>query len=135
MRLTQEQIIEFCHNNTIIDYLGIEVIPTDDGGVQLELSVDAQHTNYCNICHGGVLTTMADTAMGAACLMLDKKVVTISMTIEFMHSVPMTTRLIADAKVLHNGHQTMVCECNMINAEGKLFSKVHATFFVLELVE
>jgi acyl-CoA thioesterase len=86
--------------------------------------------------HGGVLTIMADTAMGAKCLALNKKVVTISLNIEFMHAVMTNTpRIFTDATVLHDGRKTMVCECRIIDAKGKLYAKATATFFVVGRLE
>ena len=127
---TQETIIKFCHENTVIDFLGIEVVPTPDGEARLELCADSRHANLYSMAHGGVLTTMADTAMGAKCLALNKRVVTISLTIEFMHAILTGTRIFTEAKVLHNGRQTMVCDCQIIDADGKLCAKANATFFV-----
>jgi len=132
---TQEQIIEFCHANTLIDFLEIEVVPTPDGEARLELCADSRHANLYSMAHGGVLTTMADTAMGAKCLALNKRVVTISLTIEFMHAIMTGTRIMTDAKVLHDGRQTMVCECNIVDAAGKLYAKSSATFFVTGILD
>ncbi len=75
--------------------------------------------------------TMADTAMGAVCLIYNKKVVTISLGMEFMHAVPLTQRILTSAKVLHDGSRTMVCECEILSEEGKLFAKAHAVFYVI----
>lgn len=132
--VTNEQIMEFCHQNLVIDYLDVAVIERDDV-VTLELTVDERHVNLYNICHGGVLTTMADTAMGAACLALGKKVVTVSLTIEFMHAVPFAQKIFTRATVLHDGYKTMTCECEILNADRKLFAKVHAIFFVIETLD
>ncbi len=132
---TQEQIIKFCHANTVIDFLEVEVVPTPDGEARLELCADSRHANLYSMTHGGVLTTMADTAMGAKCLALNKRVVTISLTIEFMHAIMTGTRIMTDAKVLHDGHQTMVCECNIVDAAGKLYAKSSATFFVTGILD
>ena len=128
---TQSQVIEFCHDNSVIDYLGVDIVPTSDGGARLELEVEEQHSNPYNILHGGVLTTMADTAMGAACLMRNKKVVTVSLTLEFMHPVHLGTRIVTDAKVINEGRQILICECNLLDSNGKLFAKAHATFFAI----
>ena len=130
-----ERIKKFCHENLVIDYLGVNVVEHEDESVRLELTVDERHVNLYNICHGGVLTTMADTAMGAACLALGKKVVTISLTIEFMHAVSFATKIFTRATVLHNGRKTMTCECEIVDAAGKLYAKVHAIFFVIETIE
>lgn len=128
---TQEQIIEFYHANTVIDHLEIEVVPTPDGEARLELCVDSRHANLYSMAHGGVLTTMADTAMGAKCLALNKRVVTISLNIQFLHAVMTNTpRIFTEATVLHDGRKTMVCECKILDAKGKLYAKANATFFV-----
>ena len=131
---TQEMIIKFCHANTVIDFLEVEVVPTPDGEARLELCADSRHANLYSMTHGGVLTTMADTAMGAKCLALNKRVVTISLTIEFMHAIMTGTRIMTDAQVLHDGRQTMVCECRIVDAAGKLYAKSSATFFVTGLL-
>lgn len=132
MKPTQEQIIKFFHENTVIDFLEIEVVPTPDGEARLELCADSRHANLYSMAHGGVLATMADTAMGAKCLALNKKVVTIAMNIEFMHAVMTNTpRVFTEAKVLHDGRKTMVCECKILDAKGKLYAKASATFFVV----
>ena len=131
LKPTQEQIIEFFHANTVIDFMEIDVVPTDDGEARLELCADERHANLYSMAHGGVLTMMADTAMGAKCLALNKRVVTVSLTIEFMHSVMTNTpRVFTEARVLHDGRNIMICECNILDAKGKLYAKASATFFV-----
>ena len=114
LKPTQEQIIKFYHENTVIDFLEIEVVPTPDGEARLELCADSRHANLYSMAHGGVLTTMADTAMGAKCLALNN-----------------TPRIFTEATVLHDGRKTMVCECKILDAKGKLYAKATATFFVI----
>lgn len=128
---TREQIIKFCHENTVIDFLEIEIVDGDE--IHLELLPDARHANLYSMAHGGVLTTMADTAMGAKCLELGKRVVTVSLTINFMHAIMTGTRIKTEACVLHDGHKTMVCECRIVDVNGKLCAKADATFFVIGL--
>ncbi len=128
---SQEQIIKFCHDNIITDTLEMEVVPTNDGGIRLELAVAEKHTNLHSTAHGGVLTTMIDTAMGAACMARNKRVVTVSMTIDFMHAVPINTRIMTDAKILHDGRETVTCECCIVDCEGKIYAKGLAVFFVI----
>ena len=77
------------------------------------------------------MTTMADTAMGAACLMYNKKVVTVSITMDFMHPVQMASRIITDAKVLSEGRHIFNCECTLHDDNGKIFAKSHAVFFAI----
>ena len=85
----QQAIIHFYHQNPFIEYLHAQVVPTQGGGVRLELTVEEEHTNLYGIVHGGVLMTLADTAAGAACLALNKKGVTIHLGMEFMRPLPL----------------------------------------------
>ena len=134
LKPTREQVIHFCHENTVIDFLEIEVV--DNGGeICLELCPDSRHANLYSMAHGGVLTTMSDTAMGAKCLELGKRVVTVSLTINFMHPIMTGTRIHTEACVLHDGRKTLVCECRIVDADGKLYAKADATFFVIGLFD
>lgn len=127
----QQQIIRFYHHNHFVEYMHVQVQPLPSGEVRLELPIDEIHTNLYGIAHGGVLMTMADTAMGAACLACNKKVVTISLTTNFLHAVPLTTKVITTAQVLHDGRHTMTCECELMSEEGKIFAKAQGSFYVL----
>ena len=131
-----EDVIQFCHDNSVMDFLGVEIVPTHGNEIRLELFVDEQHTNPYNILHGGVMCTMADTAMGAACLLRNQKVVTVSLNMQFMRPVPLDTRIYTDAKILHEGKHIFQCECNLLGTDGKLYAKSSATFFaVSKLIE
>ena len=127
----QRQLIRFFHQNTFAEHMRAEPVLEDNGRFHLELTVEEHHTNLYNIVHGGVLMTLADTAMGAACLACNKKVVTVSLTTNFLHAVPLTTKVITTAKVLHDGRHTMTCECELKSEEGKIFAKAQGTFYVL----
>ena len=130
-KITQEELIKFCHKNSIIDFLGVEIVPTSENEVRLELFVKEQHTNPYGMLHGGVITTMVDTAMGAVCLTHGKKVVTVSLTVEFMKAVPNDFRIFTDAKILHTGRQICICECSLRDDDGEIYAKAHATFFAI----
>ena len=129
--LTQEDIINFCHQNSIINFLGVKAVPAENGEVRLELFVGERHTNPYGLLHGGVMATLVDTAMGAACLARNKKVVTISMTVEFMKSFPVHTKILTDAQIIHDGNRILFCECKLLDTDGTVYAKANATFFVI----
>lgn len=127
----QQKIVDFYHQNPFVEYIHAQVMPTPDGQIRLELDVEEEHTNLYGIIHGGVLMTLADTAMGAAALMHNKRVVTIELGMDFMHSVPLTTHIYAQGQVLHDGQHNMTLECTITDRDGKLYAKAHGTFYVL----
>ena len=129
-KITEEEILDFCNQNSLIKFLGVKIVPLENLKVRLELFVGERHTNPYGLLHGGMMATLVDTAMGAACMLKNKRVVTISMTVDFMHAVPIGSRIMTRARVLHNGKKTVNCECEIIDASGKIYVKVLALFFV-----
>ena len=127
----QQEIIRFYHLNPFIEYLHASVVPKPDGTVELRLAIEPEHTNLYNIVHGGVLMTLADTAMGAAALARNKKVVTMSLSMDFMHAVPLAKTIIAPGICLHDGKHAMTLESEIKDEDGKLYAKGHGTFYVL----
>lgn len=123
--------MEFCHQNSVINFLGVKSVPIENGEVRLELFVGERHTNPYGLLHGGVMSTLVDTAMGAACMARNKKVVTISMTVEFVKMFPVHTKILTDAKIIHDGKKILFCECKLLDKNGVLYAKANATFFVI----
>lgn len=121
----------FYRDNPYVELLGIRVDNVEEGDVLLEMAVKRDHTNFYEMSHGGALMSLADTAMGAACLSYNKKVVTLSFNMSFIKGVPLGEKLIATGHVVHNGSRTMMCECELKNEDGKLFCKASGSFFVI----
>jgi len=48
------------------DYLGMVIAQRGDGEVIIELDADERHLNRAGAVHGGVLASMADTAIGVS---------------------------------------------------------------------
>lgn len=127
----QQHLLSFYDENPFVQYLHIEVASIEAGRVQLDMKVIHEHTNVYKIAHGGVLMTMADTAMGAACLSCGKKVVTLDFGMNFLRAVPEGSAVIARGRVIHDGSRTMVGECDLLAEDGHLFGRAHGTFFVI----
>ena len=121
----------FYRQNPYVELLKIRIDDIKEGRVVLKMDIEKLHTNFYEMSHGGALMSLADTAMGAACLSCNKKVVTLSFYMNFIKGVPLGTKLEATGTVVHNGSRTMVCETEFVNEEGKVFCKGSGTFFVL----
>ena len=127
---------EFYKQNPYVEFLKISIDEVKAGQVVLGMDREKFHTNFYELSHGGALMSLADTAMGAACLSCNKKVVTLSFDMNFIKGAPLGTEIKATGRVIHNGSRTMVCETDMINEDGELLCKATGTFFVVgKLVE
>ena len=126
----EKYILSFYDDNPFVQYLHMDILNIGSGEVRLALQVVHEHTNVYKIAHGGVLMSMGDTAMGAACLSCRKRVVTLDFHMNFICAVPTGQQVIARGRVVHNGSRTMVCECDLLDEAGQVFAKSGGTFFV-----
>ncbi|TCS81925.1 PaaI family thioesterase [Pectinatus cerevisiiphilus] len=127
----EEAIKSFYDDNPFTKELGIIINKIDKGSVSISLNIKHCHTNVYNITHGGVLMSLSDAAIGAACLSLNKRVVTLDFNINLLRSVPEGNIITATTQIIHDGRQTVVGECSVFDSEGHLCCKSRATMFVL----
>ena len=99
----EKYILSFYDDNPFVQYLHMDILNIGSGEVRLALQVVHEHTNVYKIAHGGVLMSMGDTAMGAACLSCRKRVVTLDFHMNFIRAVPTGQQVIARGRVVHNG--------------------------------
>lgn len=127
----EEHIRNFYDDNPYVQMLRLGLGDIQEGLVELTLNVENHHTNFYGIAHGGALMSVADTAMGAACLSCNKKVVTMSFNMNFIKAIPEGKAMKAIGRVLHNGSRTMACEVELWDEDGRLLSKGNGSFFVM----
>ncbi|MEM0117060.1 MAG: PaaI family thioesterase [Conexivisphaerales archaeon] len=98
--------------------IGIRIVSAKKGFCETELIVRKEHLNSLGVVHGGVLTTMADIAMGHACRSVsDKKLVTVELKLSFMRPI-FPARIRAEGKVLKKGEHLIFASCSIFSAEG-----------------
>ena len=91
-------------HNAFMQHCGIKVHSISCGKAAVGLRIDpAIHTNLHGKLHGGLLTTLVDNATGIACAAMGKRVVTVSMTVDFIKGAPSGAMVEAQAEVVsHN---------------------------------
>jgi uncharacterized protein (TIGR00369 family) len=81
------------------------------------------------IVHGGMVTTLLDTAMGAACwstLADDEDFLTADLRVEFLRAArPGTLR--ADGRVVQRNRRVAFCSADLYDAEGTLLASARCT--------
>lgn len=89
------------------------------------------HGNAHNQAHGGATFSLADTAMGASCAFLNKKVVTQNMQISYFSTAQLGSTIFARTKLLHNGRRTVGLEVEIKDNMERLIAKASGSFFVI----
>jgi uncharacterized protein (TIGR00369 family) len=110
----------------LVDMAGIEV---EEGSVTVYLDPQEFHYNPLGTMHGGVISTLLDTA--AACsvhstLPAGVGYTSIDLTVKFLRPVTIETgRLTCTGAVLQRGRRTALAEARLTDPQGRLVA--HAT--------
>ena len=122
---------ELYESNPFVSLLQMKITQLETDMIELSMPITSNHTNLYDTVHGGALASLADTAMGMACSLTGKKVVTLEMNLNFVRAAGRRKSLHAIGRVLHNGRQTLVAEAEIFDNENKLVTKARGTFFVV----
>ena len=126
------QLKKIYADNKFVNYLDMKIDEVQTGYAKMSMYIDYEkHTNLHHALHGGGLISLADTAMGVACVSTGNKVVTLAMTTNFISVIRAGETAIAIAKIIHQGRRTIVAESVVEDSTGKLIGKLQATFFVV----
>jgi acyl-CoA thioesterase len=100
--------------------LGIEIEIPEAGSAIAKMHVRKDMLNGFDICHGGLVFTLADTAFAFACNAYDELTVAGSGSIEFLRPSVRGDQLRAVAKEEHRGRKSGIYKVEVRNQEDKL---------------
>lgn len=115
------------------DFLGIEIVEAAAGSSVCRLDLKDHHMNTGGRVHGGVLTSLTDTAAGVAVRSVrpeGKSSATTDLSISFIRP-PMGETIEAHAEVIHAGKRLFRTEISVFS-DGKLIAKTNATFMLVD---
>ena len=121
--------------SSIAAYTGIKVVSTANGAVVITFEPDRRFANPMGTLQGGILTTIADTAMGLAfqtTLNKSEAFATLELKVNFVRAVR-DGELYFNATVLHRGRKTGLVNCEVMDATSKLVAQCSSTCMVLAL--
>lgn len=115
--------------------MGFTITSIEPGCVVVEFQATTNHTNPMGTLHGGVLCTLADTAMGiahASILKDDESYATVELKINFLRPVR-EEKVRAIGKVVRAGRTLVLLECDIVNGDGQLAARAMSTSMTLRL--
>ena len=100
--------------------------------LSLGLRIEQRHLNSRGTCHGGLLATLADIALGYACVAASeegqsKNFVTIDLSIEYMATTSAGDWLYSEVKVLNADSRTAAAAGHLL-VEGNPVARISANF-------
>ena len=106
-----------------------------EGRVVFRMPPAEEHLNPLGTVHGGVLTTLLDSAMGCAVhstLAAGTGYATLELKVNLVRPVlPDTGRIRAEGRVLHPGRRAATAEGRLLDAAGRLLAHGTTTCIIL----
>ena len=106
---------------------------TTDDAVLLGLRAAPAHANSRGIVHGGLLTALADNAMGLSCghrLGGQTRLLTVSLSIDFLASAKLGQWIEVDTTFVKTGRRLCFAQA-FVRADGEPCARASATFSVV----
>lgn len=107
--------IKMHKNDLFSQTLGIKLVEASPGKVTLRMNVRKDMTNGYDIGHGGVIFSLADSALAYASGTRGKRVLALETNISFVKKARPGDELTADAEELHLGNRTGVYSITIRN--------------------
>jgi uncharacterized protein (TIGR00369 family) len=117
----------------VCDSLGVTGKYFRDGVCAVECQVSDDHLNAGGVAHGGLHSTMLDSALGGALVSIIKKeewCATAQLDISFLNAAKVGDNLIAEGKVLRRGRNLAHCEGILSNQDGKVIATAKGTWAI-----
>ena len=115
------------------ELVGFRMLSFANGESRFEMDAGYRHHNPMGTVHGGILCTLADSAMGmafASTLGDGESFTTLEVKINFLRPV-FEGKLFAEAKVVHRGRTVGLVDCDITTEDGKLVARAVSTCSVL----
>ena len=99
-------------------WFGMEIVDVDAGRAQLALTVSPDHVNGHDICHGGVIFSLADSAFAFACNSRNQRNVAQHNAITYLNPARRGDRLMADAREIAIEGRSGIYDVTVTNDTG-----------------
>jgi len=109
--------------------LGMEIESVAPGRAVLRMPVRADMVNGHDICHGGFIFTLADSAFAFACNTYGLVTVAKGASIEFVRPAQRGDTLRAEAKEISRGARTGIYDVEVRRQDGKLIACFRGSSF------
>ena len=114
-------------------WMGFQLVETAEGTAVVDLTPAADMANVSGFVHGGIISTLADSAMGRSLRTLQPGVIramSFDLKLNFINAAKIGETLRATGRVVHAGRRTMVAACRIEGRDARLIATASATFAV-----
>ena len=119
----------------IMDTLGITDLRPEQGGVTVEMPAAEFHYNPLGSVHGGVISTLLDTAAACAVhttLAVGELYTSVDLAVKFLRPVTVDSGLLTcEGTVIQRGRRTALAQAQLTDGAGKLVAHATSTCLIM----
>ena len=113
-------------------WLGMSLDAVGPGTATLSFTVEKHHTNGHDICHGGYIFTLADSAFAFACNSHNRIAVAQHNTITYVAPGRLGDRLKAEAREIALYGRSGICDVRVTDQDGRLIAEFRGASRTIE---
>ena len=104
-------------------WFGMELIDIDEGCAVMAMTVKHHHVNGHDVCHGGVIFALADSAFAFACNSRNQSTLAFHNSITYIAPARLGDRLTARAREVSRIGRSGVTDVTMTNQDGQTIAE------------
>ena len=117
-------------DNGFMSYNGLYIVEAKENYVKIGVDITEKSLNPFGIVHGGLIYTLADSAMGIALATTGKSGVTLNSTIDYL-TPGKGKKLIADTEIVKDAKSIVVFRVNIKDENDTLVSVASGTYYII----
>ena len=114
-------------------WLGLVDVAQEEGMAVVDMTPSEEMANSLGFVHGGMISALADSAMGRALRTIKPGVarsMSFDLKLSFIKAAKVGETLRATGRVVHAGRRTAVTECRVEGPGGRLVATASGTFAI-----
>ncbi len=116
----------------LFDFLGAEITDMGEGFAEVVMEVKDRHLNSAEVCHGGVIFTLADLALALASNSYGNLALAIHASMSFIKTAKSGDKLIARAEEFSKGKTLATYHVTVTKANGEKIAFFEGMVFRFE---
>ncbi len=129
-RVIAQRVKEYLsRNDRLVGLLGARVEEVSPGYAKVALTVGEGHLNAADVCHGGVLFTLADLAFALASNSHGQMALALEVSFSFLKAAVEGDEVVAQAREVHLGKRTATYLVEVIRQGDEKVALMKGTVF------
>lgn len=125
----QTIVAHMLKNDPFSRWMGVEIIEVNEGSCTIRCTVNSSMLNGFQIAHGGIIFSLADTAVAFASATFGRIVLAIDHSISFIKKAAAGDILTAKAETVSMGRKTGVINVEITNDSDELIAVMKGTVY------